>query len=88
MSEAARHDLHELQTLIQSDEDTRLSFHVLVNLVGRNYPFYEDPEMKVLERMASKNIKTLEDAQQFIINLYFAESKAGRCIKQARGIGV
>ncbi|KYC44300.1 MAG: hypothetical protein AMQ74_01989 [Candidatus Methanofastidiosum methylothiophilum] len=80
-------DENELRKLIEGDEDTWKSFTVLVNLVGRNYPFYKDPERKVLERMVSKGIKTLDDAQSFIMNLYFAESKAGRVIKQARGYG-
>lgn len=78
----------DLKNLIQGDPETQKAFQVLVNLVGRNYSFYQDPELKVLERMASKGIKTLEDAQSFIMNLYFAESKAGRVIRQARGYGV
>jgi hypothetical protein len=77
----------EILKLIQSDEETSKAFHVLINLIKRNYPFYKDAETEILNRMVQRGIDDMDGVKHFIETLYFNEVRAGRLFKPVRGIG-
>lgn len=71
----------EMLQLIESDEETWKAFKFLVNIVKRNYPWYNNPKREVLKKMVRCDIQDLDGVQQFILNLYHNEEGAGSVFK-------
>jgi len=48
----------EMLQLIESDEETWKAFKFLVNIVKRNYPWYNNPKREVLKKWYDATYKT------------------------------